>query len=879
MFKKMSIRLKLFLSIILVISIIFIIVIATVSLRSIQMAKDDAFSLADEMAAKYSYEIKAELQAARVTSESLMTVFQTLIERGEADRDMLNAVLQNSLQQKQYIISFCVAFEPNKLDGKDEEYAGQYPLYGESGRYAPYWNMLDGELNVEPLENFDNDLWYAGARDTGKEYITDPFFYEVQGTQVLMTSLVFPIMIDGEFIGIVSSDMALDSLQDMVSQVNTSGLGEYTEIYSNSGIIVAQPNDEYFNKNLYAVSVYNMLLEEPGKTQDALDIVNGYIQTAQLVEHDNAALCAENLAAYLQDPVAANLDLTVIPNDLAIEVLHMDEDRFRVADTATQAIANGETYAVTEDGYYKVYMPIQFSEATNPWSVAVGVPISEILDRSNEIRNYVIIVSALGIALIAGLLYLLTRNLTQPILELADSAKKVGEGNFDVDIPDTKNSDEVGILSTAFRTMVAQINDLVSKLTRNSEELEKKNEHLGELNEKLIDARDQAEASNRAKSVFLSNMSHEMRTPLNAIVGMTTIGLKASNDAKKDDSFRKIDEASGHLLALVNDVLDLSKMEANKLELSRTKFAFAKLLEDTNVLISTQLKDKNQTLRVEADEDIPEFFVGDDFRLSQVLINLLSNAVKFTEDQKEIALKAFIKERSGEQYLIQFEVTDPGIGISEEHLPKLFNMFEQADKSTTRSFGGSGIGLALSKRIVEMMGGEIWVESEPGVGSTFFFTVKLERCTGDNPDSCDDSTKECGDVPATTEVQRDFSGKRILLAEDIEINREIVIAMLEDTNVEIECAENGRVACEKYAENPGRYDLILMDIQMPEMDGIEATRQIRKDDKEVPIIALTANVFSDDVDSYLECGINCHIGKPLDYDLTMEVLDRYLNKA
>ncbi|MDL2228894.1 cache domain-containing protein, partial [Treponema sp. OttesenSCG-928-L16] len=246
MLKKMSLRMKLFVLISLAVVITFSLVSWIVSYRSIEMAKEDAFSLADEMSAKYSYEIKSELQAARVTSESLMTVFKTLIERGDADRDTLNAILQNSLWQKEYIISFCVAFEPNKLDGRDAEYAGQYPLYAESGRYAPYWSLQNGEINVEPLSDseIDDEVWYTGARDSKAEYITDPFFYNVQGKPVLMTSLVFPILIDGEFIGIVSSDMPLDSLQEMVSHVNTSGLNEYTEIYSNSGLVAAHPEDE-----------------------------------------------------------------------------------------------------------------------------------------------------------------------------------------------------------------------------------------------------------------------------------------------------------------------------------------------------------------------------------------------------------------------------------------------------------------------------------------------------------------------------------------------------------------------------------------------------------------------------------------------------------
>ena len=886
MLKNISIRLKLFIFITLVVIVTFSLVSSIVSYRSIAMAVEDAFLLADEMSAKYSYEIKSELQAARVTSESLMTVFQTLIDRGEADRDTLNAILQNSLKQKEYIISFCVAFEPNKLDGKDAEYAGQYPLYGASGRYAPYWSLQDGEIGVEPLENFDEDDWYAGARDSGGEYITDPFFFEVQGTPVLMTSLVFPILIDGEFIGIVSSDMALDSLQEMVSWVNTSGLGEYTEIYSNSGIVVAHPNDRYFNKNIYAASVYNMLNSGPSRVQEVLVIANNYIKNHPVQNDDRrvAEAFVENLTAFSGNSGSNGLNLALLPNDLAREILQLDKDRLRIADEATESIAMGRSFAVTEDGYYKVYMPIQFSEATNPWSVAVNVPMAEVLQKSNEIRNYVILVSVIGLAFIALLLYIITRNLTKPILSLANYAKQVGEGNFNIDIPGAKNNDEVGILSGAFKTMVEQINDLIGKLTHNSEELEKKNEHLGELNIMLAEARDQAEASNRAKSVFLSNMSHEMRTPLNAIVGMTAIGQKAAEEKKKDDAFKKIEEASGHLLSLVNDVLDMSKMEANKLELAPVKFNFYKMIEDAAALIHIQLKEKKQTINIEVDKHVPQTFTGDDFRLSQVIINLLSNAVKFTGEGGKIGLRAFVKARENDICTLQFEVSDTGIGISAEQKSKLFHMFEQADNSTSRSFGGTGLGLALCKRIVKMMGGEIWVESEPDKGSTFFFTVKLEQSADDREENnihpAHDNTgiaaRNSDTKSPDAENQHDFRGKRILLAEDIEINREIILAMLETTNVEIDCAVNGKEAYEMVAANPGKYDLILMDIQMPVMDGVESTKLIRTLDKDIPVIALTANVFKEDVEMYLQNGINSHIGKPLDYGLTMEILETYL---
>ncbi|MDL2302191.1 response regulator [Lachnospiraceae bacterium OttesenSCG-928-D06] len=864
---------KLFILITLVVIVTFSFISVIVSYRSIEMAEEDAFLLADEMSEKYSYEIKSELQAARVTSESLMTVFKTLIERGEADRDTLNAILQNSLLQKEYvnIVSYCVAFEPNRLDGKDEEYVGQYPLYDETGRYAPYWSIWKGKTGVEALSDFDDDVWYAGARDAGTEYITDPFIFEVQGTPVLMTSMVFPIIIDGEFIGIVSSDMALNNLQEMISYVSTSGLNECTEVYSNSGLVVTHQEEKYFNKNVYVMSVYSMLISKPDTANAALKIANEYMENytgldtgdeAELAEYEKAAAFVENLTDYATDANNVGLDLTLITNDMAKELLRLDEDRLKVAQETTEAIKNGEVYTVTEDGYYRVYMPISFSDVTNPWSVAVNVPMSEVLRKSNEIRNYVLLVSIIGIILIALILFVVTRNLTKPILGLTDFAKRVGEGNFSLALPETDSSDEVGTLSTAFKTMMEKINDLIHKLTSKSEELEKKNEHLGELNIMLVEAKEQAEASNRAKTAFLSNMSHEMRTPLNAIVGMSAIGQKANEEGKKQDAFTKIEVASKHLLSLINDVLDMSKLEDGKMLLSPVTFSLNKMIENSVNMVDAQVKEKKQKLSIEVEESLPDLFIGDDVRLSQIIVKLLSNGVKFTGEQGTIKVRVFNKKITEKIYTLQFEISDTGIGISAEQQRMLFRVFEQADNSTSRSFGGTGLGLALSKRIVEIMGGEIGVVSQEGKGSTFFFTVQLEA--GNNTKN--QETKEYSD----------FHGKRILLAEDIEINQEIVLEMLEETNIEIDCAINGKEAYEMYAENPQKYNLILMDIQMPVMDGVEATKLIRAINKDIPIIALTANVFKEEVDNYLKSGMNDHLGKPLSYKLIIEMLKKYL---
>ena len=414
----------------------------------------------------------------------------------------------------------------------------------------------------------------------------------------------------------------------------------------------------------------------------------------------------------------------------------------------------------------------------------------------------------------------------------------------------------------------------------------------------IIRSKEIAERANMAKSEFLSRMSHEMRTPMNAIIGMTNIARESSDPEKKEYCLDKIDSASRHLLGVINDILDMSKIEANKFEISFDEFNFEKMLVSITNVINFRVEEKQQFLIINLDANVPETINCDELRLTQVITNLLTNAVKFTPEGGTITLSVRDLPPADGGSALQVEVEDTGIGIPADQQARLFSSFEQADGGTARKYGGTGLGLAISKRIVEMMGGKIWIESEPGRGAKFTFTIRYLKDRNANPSTIlPNNTKEWQNVfssvaPSFSGVGG-FSGNRlsgkkrhlfknhtILIAEDVEINREIMGAILEDTGVSIDFAENGREAVSLYKKTPGKYSLIFMDIQMPEMDGFEATRRIRSLNNEeasaIPIIAMTANVFKEDVENCLAAGMNGHLGKPIDTADLYEMLKLYL---
>ena len=391
----------------------------------------------------------------------------------------------------------------------------------------------------------------------------------------------------------------------------------------------------------------------------------------------------------------------------------------------------------------------------------------------------------------------------------------------------------------------------------------------------LEEAKNAAEAASRAKSVFLANMSHEIRTPMNAILGLTHLLRRRSQDPLQQRQLDKVGDAGRHLLGIINSILDIAKIESGKLTLEHRDFALEELLDGVVNLVQERVREKALELRLERDPAVPASLRGDALRLKQVLLNLATNAVKFTE-RGQVAIG--VQRLDGPSGLIwlRFQVEDTGIGLTDEQRERLFQPFEQADNSTTRRYGGTGLGLAISRHLIALMGGRIGVESRLGVGSRFWFELPLTPAAGEHPEPILGSEAVMRRQTTVGRLPPAHRGRRLLLVEDNAINQEVALALLHDMGLNVEVADNGRVAVEMARRTA--YDLILMDIQMPVMNGLEAAQAIHAlpGRRELPILAMTANAFEADRQDCLRAGLCDHIAKPVDPESLYAKLQRWL---
>ncbi|MDZ5456215.1 ATP-binding protein [Azohydromonas lata] len=395
-------------------------------------------------------------------------------------------------------------------------------------------------------------------------------------------------------------------------------------------------------------------------------------------------------------------------------------------------------------------------------------------------------------------------------------------------------------------------------------------QRVAERTAELAAARDAAEAASRAKSAFLANMSHELRTPMNAILGLAHLLAQDALAARQAQQLAKIEGAARHLLSVISDILDISKIEAGKVQLERRDFSLAALLQEVRSIVDAPAAAKGLGISLDT-ANVPAWLRGDDTRVRQALLNYAGNAIKFTTSG-HISLRALVEQRHGEKLLVRFEVEDTGKGVEPQQVARLFEAFEQADSSTTREHGGTGLGLAITRRLAELMGGSAGVRPRPGNGSVFWFTAWLEQ-------SLETSPSEAIPEAADAKLKERHAGKRVLVAEDNAINREVALAMLRAVWLRADVAENGQAAVEMASQ--GGYDLVLMDMQMPVMDGLQATRALRAMPQlqTVPILAMTANVFDEDRVACLAAGMDDFASKPVQPQALYATLLKWLDRS
>jgi signal transduction histidine kinase/ActR/RegA family two-component response regulator len=504
------------------------------------------------------------------------------------------------------------------------------------------------------------------------------------------------------------------------------------------------------------------------------------------------------------------------------------------------------------------------------WIMLIEQNTKEILAPVVQLRNYILISLTAVVALAMLISLIIADTISKPITSLSKATIEIGKGNLDTRV-DIRSNDEFRELARSFNKMVANLKEATYARDKTEKRLNISQDKLKEQIVQLAQARVEAETANKAKSQFLANMSHEIRTPMNAIIGFTDLLFDKETTEEKKQYITMIQTGGSNLLQIIDDILDFSKIEAGKLEIEMASCSLDEILSQAKSLVMLKASEKGLDFQINTNKNVPEQIYTDAGRLSQCLINLVNNAMKFTE-KGHVHIHVSLEE-NGSRPFVRFDVEDTGIGISKDRQDAIFESFTQADESTTRKYGGTGLGLTITRQLIELLGGELTVTSEEGKGSVFSLSVPAGFEASNQPPLDGDTTAATADKSAAKSEWPEYSG-HILVAEDSAPNQALIRIMLEKMGLEITIAEDGNeVLAMALADE---FDLIFMDIMMPHMNGYEATKAIRKAGITTPIVALTANVMKGDEQKCIAAGCDDYLAKPMKYKELLELLDKYL---